>query len=177
MTNYLESKIAPDSKSFVKYLLMQLDLSLRTGGNYFGNVILKTNVEIAVNYVDVAMMLEKTGKVDIEKTFDIIAKAINLMMIGTRLLPTPPIPPTVMPNLIVPLPCAILFPGDIANLKKDLKRALSDNVQIKTPSMSVNFLNLALRKYFLTLGGLYFGMLYVGVALVPAPPIPWIGII
>lgn len=112
----------------------------------------------------------------LDKTFDIIANGISLTLLNMGLVPVPPVPPTVAPNFMFPYPCVLLFPGDVKNLAKDLKRALSDNALIKTPPLAAQMLQLALQKYLMTVGGLYFGMLFVGVALVPAPPIPWIGI-
>jgi hypothetical protein len=112
----------------------------------------------------------------LDKTFDIIANGISLTLMNSGLLPIPPIPPTLIPNYSFPYPCIVLFPGDVINLKKDLKRALSDNALIKTPQLATQLLQLALQKYLMTIGGLYFGMLYVGTAIIPAPPIPWIGI-
>ena len=275
MTSYLSSAVAPDTKSFVIFFLTQFDLAMRTGTNINGNLILKTNLEIALTTTTAAMELQKVvnetlsevnqnidmvldsvlvdeiNKVlkltnsgisstespsndsviikqvkslisvilspiikgivktltvgtmtpdqlrdviksgidkdkikkdvkeqfgTVDKTFEIIAGGISLTLMLGNLLPIPPIPPTVLPNYAVPLPCSILFPGDIKSLAKDLKTSLSDDASIKTPALTCDLLQLALQKYLMTVGGLYFGLLPIGAVMVPAPPIPWLGL-
>lgn len=273
MTSYLSSAMAPDTKSFVNFFLTQFDLALRTGGNVNGNLILKTNLEIALTTTTAAMELQKAvndslyeinSNIDMiiddvisnelnnaikdgtgtnkdtssdsiiikqakslissivspiinnivsslsggnlkaddvkklvetgvdknkikqqikdkfdttDKTFDIIADGISLTLMMTNLLPVPPMPPTTLPNYSVPYPCLIIIPGDIKGLAKDLKTAMNDNAATKTPDLCSQMIGLALQKYVMTVGGLYFGLLYIGVGFVPAPPIPWLGLI
>jgi len=174
MTVYLTANIAPSSLDFARFFLTQFDLSLKTATNYFQQPLGVTKLLAAQGYISTSLSLN-TANSNSDKTFGIISKSISMMLLTTILIPGIPIPPTILPNLIVPN--QILIPGNVSGLAKDLKTALGANPEIKNPKLATKLLVLALQKYLLTVGGLYYGLIFAGLAIIPAPPIPWLGVI
>jgi len=180
MTLYLSSYTAKDTESFVDFFITQLNLALLTATTPTGNIVLAPNLIKIAKPLSANLMAERiTGYKDYNikiKTLELIASYIGKGMVGTVLSPIPPIPPTLLPNPAL-IPCLITSPGDVVGLAFDLQRSLGTNQSIKTPAMSVNLMELALKKYFLTVGGVYNGLVYAGTTVVPFPPIPWVGLI
>ena len=180
MTLYLSSYAAKDTESFVDFFITQLNVVLLTATTPTGNIVLAPNLIKIAKPLSANLMAERiTGyKNDNNtiKTLELIATYIGNGMVGTVLSPIPSIPPTILPNPLL-IPCVITSPGDVKGLATDLKRSLSTNQSIKTPPMAVKLMELSLRKYLLTVGGVYNGLVYVGTATLPAPPIPWTGLL
>lgn len=106
--------------------------------------------------------------------YQIIAYGLLTSLLTIQISGYPMIPPTISP--LPPKPNIVLFPGQPQYLALMLKFAMADFVQIKTTKMSAKLLTLALRLHLTTVSGIYLGMLPSINGLIPAPPIPWVGI-
>jgi len=176
MQAYTSSYISTGMSEYVSFLLTQLDLALLTATNVFGQKLVKTNITISKPQAKSLIELERiAGYKNDMAIINVIANSISTGLMGSILLPLPPLPPAIVPNPA--LPNIITYGGNIELLKQDLKRSLMNAKKIKTPQMAMSLLTLSLQKFLLTVSGYYNGLIYAGTVLVPSPPIPWVGLI
>lgn len=168
--------IAKNTDDAARYISDIYDISVKTAATSYGNLTLTTNkAALFLNLKAAFSLMFSAGSLNVSSSaYTLMATGFISYWLGGIMAPLPPHLPAILPAF--PNACQVVFPGDVATLSKMLTTALSDFSFIKTPKMSATLLMLALKTHLLSITGLYFGLMPVGLSILPGPPTPWVGI-
>lgn len=170
-------KIGISVERGARRLVDAYDIAVRSGTTIFGQGVINPNKEILVQaFTSVFKMNGGTIPSKGLPPYSILAQGFFGYWIGCQMMPMPPSPPCILP-MPLPVPNVVTFGGDVNTLATNLKSALEDMNVIKTPKKSAQLFTIACRLHLQTIVGLYFGLLPTPFGPVPAPPIPWVGIL
>ena len=166
------SRTMADSAKRISILFQQ---AVMRGETMFGQKVLSINVKPFELAMFSAFSMQYASSVLLGiLPYQIMAYGLMASMLTVEIAGTPPIPPSILP--LPPKPGFVLIPGNEKLLAPILKFAFADFVQIKTTEMAAKLLALALRLHLSTISGMWLGLMPTPAGLVPAPPIPWVGI-
>lgn len=152
--------------------------AVSTGQTVFGNKVLffdKTRFQKALEIGFTLQFLNGVVPMG-QLPYYIISFGLISSWATATISPLPPVPPTVTPAPFTPSNI-IVFPGSIFPLGTFLKYAFTDFNEIKTPKITAKFLRIAFQLHTSTIAGTYIGLMPSPTGLIPAPPIPWVGIL